>query len=83
MTREDVKRQFTQYSACDPRECSKCADDALDRAVDEIVRLRAKLQAAREYASHLECCLTCAEDGINACHIGRELQDAAALGGDE
>jgi len=48
MTRENVKRQFTQYSACDPRECSKCADDALDRAVDEIVRLRAKLQAARE-----------------------------------
>ena len=75
MTRENVKRQFTQYSACDPRECSKCADDALDRAVDEIVRLRAKLQAAR--------------DGIAKIimHTGR-LPNAspdflAALGGDD
>lgn len=31
----------------------------------------------REYAEHLEGCVTCAEDGVNACHEGRPLQEAA------
>lgn len=31
----------------------------------------------REYAEHLEHCATCAEDGVNACHEGRPLQEAA------
>lgn len=50
----------------------------MDTTTSVNAALRAKVERWKDYASHLEWCRTCAEDGIEACLSGRELRGEAA-----
>ena len=55
----------------------RAGENIIGAAIDEIERLRAEVEALRDLAMHLKICAVCAEDGVEACDIGKPLWDGA------
>lgn len=69
LTAEQCERMLEEYAEQNETLGAELAALRAERA--------ATINAWEEYASHLEWCRWCAEDGIESCDKGRPLRDAA------